>query len=159
LLRAERGRAQGAQPRSSTERETLAVVRIDLVTIVVEDYDMAIAFFVDALGFVPAEDSPAETTDGRPKRWVVVRPPDGGSGLLLAQADGEEQRAVIGRQLAGRVGFFLHVDDFDAALARLERAGAEIVRPPRTEPYGRVAVFRDVAGNRWDLIGPFVSHD
>jgi catechol 2,3-dioxygenase-like lactoylglutathione lyase family enzyme len=129
-------------------------VRIDLVTVVVEDYDAAIAFFVDALGFVVAEDAPSETTDGRPKRWVVVRPPDGGSGLVLARADGDEQRAVIGRQVAGRVGFFLHVDDFDAALARLERAGVEIVRPPRVEAYGRVTVVRDISGNRWDLIGP-----
>jgi catechol 2,3-dioxygenase-like lactoylglutathione lyase family enzyme len=128
-------------------------MRIDLVTIVVEDHDAAIAFFVDALGFVVAEDVPAETTDGRQKRWVVVRPVDGGTGVLLARADGDDQRAVVGRQVAGRVGFFLHVDDFDAALARLEAASVEIVRPPRIEPYGRVAVFRDVAGNRWDLVG------
>jgi predicted enzyme related to lactoylglutathione lyase len=74
--------------------------------------------------------------------------------LLLARADGEDQAAVVGRQVAGRVGFFLQVEDFDEAYLRLSGAGVEFVRPPRVEPYGRVAVFLDVAGNRWDLLGP-----
>lgn len=129
-------------------------MRVDLVAIVVEDYDTAIAFFTDALGFELVEDSPALTTDGRPKRWVVVRPPGAETGILLARADGDRQTAVVGHQVAGRVGFFLHVDDFDAALARMSTAGVEIVGPPRSEAYGRVAVFLDIAGNRWDLIGP-----
>ncbi len=129
-------------------------VRVDLVTVVVEDYDPAIAFFVDALGFELAEDSPSMTNDGRPKRWVVVRPPGGGTGLLLARADGDRQATVVGDQVAGRVGFFLQVDDFDAALARMTAAGVELVTAPRSEPYGRVAVFLDIAGNRWDLLGP-----
>jgi len=129
-------------------------VHIDLVTIVVDDYDAAIRFFLDALGFTLAEDSPARTTDGRPKRWVVVRPPGGGTDVLLARADGADQSAVVGRQAAGRVGFFLRTDDFAATHARMVAAGVEFEGEPRSEPYGWVAVFRDVAGNRWDLLGP-----
>ena len=129
-------------------------MHLELAAIVVEDYDDAIAFFVDRLGFDLVEDVPATTNDGRPKRWVVVRPPGAATGLLLARADGPTQAAVVGRQVAGRVGFFLRVDDFDAAHARFVAAGVEFVGPPRSEPYGRVAVFLDVAGNRWDLLGP-----
>lgn len=127
-------------------------MHLDLVTVVVDDYDSAIGFYTGVLGFELAEDSPSTTTDGRPKRWVVVRPPGGGTGLLLARADGPVQEAVVGEQWAGRVGLFLRVDDFDATLERLREAGAEIVRPPRKEDYGWVAVFHDVAGNRWDLL-------
>jgi catechol 2,3-dioxygenase-like lactoylglutathione lyase family enzyme len=129
-------------------------MRIDKFTIIVDDYDRAIAFFTDALGFELAEDSPALTNDGRAKRWVVVRPPGGGTGILLAQADGERQAAAIGNQIGGRVGFFLTVDDFDAAYQRMTAAGVEFATVPRTEPYGQVAVFVDIAGNRWDLLGP-----
>ena len=92
--------------------------------------------------------------DGRPKRWVVVRPPDGGTGLLLARADSERQAAAVGNQVAGRVGFFLRVGDFGAQYARMTAAGVRFVTEPRDEEYGRVAVFLDVAGNRWDLVGP-----
>jgi len=123
------------------------------MAIVVDDYDAAIAFYVDVLGFELAEDSPAQTNDGRPKRWVVVRPPGARTGLLLARADGDEQAAVVGRQFAGRVGLFLRVDDFDAAYARMRAAGVRFHGQPRAEPYGRVVVFEDVAGNRWDLLG------
>jgi catechol 2,3-dioxygenase-like lactoylglutathione lyase family enzyme len=130
------------------------LVHLSLVTIVVSEYEPAVRFFVDVLGFELAEDSPSLTNDGRPKRWVVVRPPGATTGLLLARADGDDQAAVIGRQAAGRVGFFLHVDDFEATYQRLKAASVQIVRPPRTEPYGRVAVFTDIAGNKWDLIGP-----
>jgi catechol 2,3-dioxygenase-like lactoylglutathione lyase family enzyme len=128
-------------------------MRLSLVTVVVEDYDAAIDFFVNAVGFVLAEDSPATTTDGRPKRWVVVRPPGAATGVLLARADGQDQAAILGRQAGGRVGFFLEVDDFEAAHARMSAAGVRFVRPPRSEDYGRVAVFLDIAGNRWDLLG------
>jgi uncharacterized glyoxalase superfamily protein PhnB len=83
----------------------------------------------------------------------VVRPPGAVTGLLLARADGEDQAAAVGRQMAGRVGFFLHVEDFDAAYARMASAGVEFLTAPRTEPYGQVAVFLDLAGNKWDLIG------
>ena len=130
------------------------MVELELVAIVVHDYDDAIAFFVDDVGFELVEDSPAATNDGRPKRWVVVRPPGATTGILLARADGDEQQAVVGRQHAGRVGFFLRVDDFAAAHRRMAAAGVEFVSEPRDEPYGRVAVFLDVAGNRWDLLGP-----
>jgi catechol 2,3-dioxygenase-like lactoylglutathione lyase family enzyme len=129
-------------------------VHLTLVTIVVADYDPAIDFFVGTLGFELVEDSPELTNDGRPKRWVVVRPPGAATCLLLARADGEEQAGAVGRQVAGRVGFFLHVEDFDDTCGRLSAAGVEFVRPPRCEPYGRVAVFTDIAGNRWDLLGP-----
>ena len=129
-------------------------MHLGLVAIVVSEYDPAIRFFVDALGFDLAEDSPDLTTDGRPKRWVVVRPPGAATGLLLARADGEDQAAIVGKQAAGRVAFFLHVADFAAAYARMTAAGVPFLTAPRTEPYGRVAVFRDIAGNKWDLIGP-----
>ena len=128
-------------------------MNIDLVAIVVRDYDPAIRFFVDALGFDLVEDSPSTTNDGRPKRWVVVRPPGGATGILLARAD-EDQVRVVGDQFAGRVGLFLRVDDFAAARERMVAAGVRFVSEPRTEPYGQVAVFEDVAGNRWDLLGP-----
>jgi catechol 2,3-dioxygenase-like lactoylglutathione lyase family enzyme len=129
-------------------------VHLSLVAIVVDDYDPAIDFFVGTLGFELAEDSPALTNDGRPKRWVVVRPPGAETGLLLARADGARQAAIVGDQAAGRVGFFLRVGDFDGAYLRMSAAGVKFVTPAREEPYGRVAVFLDIAGNRWDLIGP-----
>jgi catechol 2,3-dioxygenase-like lactoylglutathione lyase family enzyme len=132
----------------------LAEVYLEHVAIVVDDYDSAIDFFVDALGFELVQDSPSLTTDGRPKRWVVVRPPGAQTGILLARADGEEQVGAVGRQFAGRVGLFLRVEDFDTAYERMRAAGVEFVGEPRTEPYGRLAVFIDVAGNRWDLLGP-----
>ncbi|MFF0307508.1 VOC family protein [Streptosporangium sp. NPDC004379] len=129
-------------------------MHIDLFTIIVEEYDPAIEFFTGVLGFDLVEDSPSLTNDGRPKRWVVVRPPGARTGILLARADGERQFAAVGDQAAGRVGFFLRTDDFDAAYERMTAAGVEFVTPPRAEPYGHVAVFRDISGNRWDLLGP-----
>ena len=127
---------------------------LERVALIVRNYDEAIAFFVGKLGFELQEDSPSLTNDGRPKRWVVVRPPGGETGILLAQADGDRQSAAIGGQFAGRVGMFLRVDDFAAAHSRMREAGVEFVTEPRTEAYGRVAVFLDVSGNRWDLLGP-----
>ncbi|MFD4432061.1 VOC family protein [Nocardia sp. NPDC058497] len=129
-------------------------MHLELVAIVVAEYDPAIEFFVKVLGFELVEDVPSLTNDGRPKRWVVVRPPGAQTGILLARADGHRQTDAIGDQVAGRVGFFLRVDDFQAEYARLVAAGVEFVTQPRSEPYGRVAVFLDVAGNRWDLLGP-----
>ena len=128
-------------------------MQLSLVTIVVQDYDQAIGFFTGALGFDLVEDSPATTNDGRAKRWVVVRPPGAETGLLLAQADGAEQVASIGNQTGGRVAFFLKVENFDVAYARILAAGATFVTSPRDESYGRVAVFLDISGNKWDLIG------
>lgn len=132
-------------------------MRIAQFTVVVDEYDPAIEFFVDVLGFELAEDEPSLTNAGRPKRWVVVRPPGAETAILLARADGEAQAAVVGNQVAGRVGFFLRVDDFDAAVDRMTAAGVTFLTPPRTEPYGRVTVFLDIAGNRWDLLGPASS--
>ncbi|MCP3995444.1 MAG: VOC family protein [bacterium] len=131
------------------------MAHLDLVTLVVRDYDTAIRFFIDVLDFELVDDSPSLTNDGRPKRWVVVKPRNAQTGLLLAQADGESQIERVGDQVAGRVGFFLRVDDFDSTYERMTKAGVDFVSEPRTEPYGRLAVFLDLEGNRWDLL----SHD
>jgi catechol 2,3-dioxygenase-like lactoylglutathione lyase family enzyme len=131
------------------------MANLELVALVVREYDPAIRFFVDVLQFELVEDTPSLTNDGRPKRWVVVRPVGAGTtGILLARADGERQASVIGQQFAGRVGLFLRVDDFDASYARMVAAGVRFVSSPRAEPYGKVAVFLDLEGNRWDLLGP-----
>ncbi|PYR49911.1 MAG: extradiol dioxygenase [Acidobacteria bacterium] len=110
-------------------------------------------FFVDVLQFELVEDTPSLTTDGRPKRWVVVRPSGGQTGILLARADGNHQASIVGQQFAGRVGLFLRVDDFETAYQRMVAAGVRFVSPPRDEPYGKLAVFLDLEGNRWDLLG------
>ena len=129
-------------------------MHLDHVTLVVDDYDAAIEFFVAVLGFDLVEDSRAVSESGRSKRWVVVRPPGAETGIVLARGDGPQQKAVLGRQTADRVAFFLRVDDFDAVYDRIVSAGVPVVRQPRSEPYGRVAVFLDCVGNRWDLLGP-----
>lgn len=128
-------------------------MHIEHTAVIVDDYDSAISFYVEALGFELVEDAPSLTDDGRAKRWVVVRPPGAATGLLLARADGERERTAVGSQFAGRVGFFLRVDDFDASYRRLLAHRVEFLTEPRDEPYGRVAVFVDVAGNKWDLLG------
>ncbi|MFE0454256.1 VOC family protein [Streptomyces sp. NPDC058914] len=128
------------------------MTRIALVTLVVHDYDEAIRFYTEALGFRLVEDEPRP--DG--SRWVVVQPGDGqdGTGLLLARAKDDAQRARVGDQTGGRVGFFLHTDDFARDHARMRAAGVTFLEEPRHEPYGSVAVFRDPYGNRWDLLEP-----
>jgi catechol 2,3-dioxygenase-like lactoylglutathione lyase family enzyme len=131
----------------------MVMSHLHLVALVVRDYDAAIRFFVDVLQFELVEDTPSLTNDGRPKRWVVVRPGGGGTGILLARADGDRQTAIVGGQFAGRVGMFLRVDDFEHAYQRMLAAGVRFVSPPRQESYGRVAVFLDLEGNRWDLLG------
>jgi catechol 2,3-dioxygenase-like lactoylglutathione lyase family enzyme len=149
------GRNLTFDPVPSGARGCLERMYMEHAALIVEDYDEAIRFFVDAVGFELVEDSPALTTrDGRPKRWVVVRPPGARTGLLLAQPDGERERRAVGDQFAGRVGLFLRVDDFQGSYDRMRGAGVEFVGEPRDESYGRVAVFLDVAGNRWDLLGP-----
>lgn len=130
------------------------MAHLELVALVVRDYDPAIDFFVNVLQFDLVEDVPSLTNDGRPKRWVVVRPRGGATGILLARADGERQSAAVGQQFAGRVGLFLRVDDFDAAYARMQSAGVSFTSAPRREAYGMVAVFLDCEGNKWDLLGP-----
>lgn len=142
-------RLEGGRPAFYARR-----VHLELITIMVEEYDPAIDFFVGTLGFELIEDSPSMTNDGRPKRWVVVRPPAARTGILLARADGDRQHAVIGSQVGGRVGFFLRVGDFTATYRRMAAAGVKFVTDPRIEPYGQIAVFLDIAGNRWDLLGP-----
>ena len=127
---------------------------LQLVALVVRDYDPAIRFFVDVLGFELVEDTAALTNDGRPKRWVVVRPVGGQTGLLLARADGDEQARVAGQQFGGRVGLFLRVEDFELSYERMISAGVRFLSPPRAETYGKVAVFIDLEGNLWDLLGP-----
>ncbi|WP_062209813.1 VOC family protein [Streptomyces sp. NBRC 109706] len=125
---------------------------LGLVTLVVPEYDEAIAYYTGTLGFVLREDT-LLAPDG--KRWVVIAPSRSAeTGLLLARAVGERQRSRMGDQTGGRVGFFLHTDDFDAELSRLIKAGVTIEEPPRSERYGRVVVFVDRYGNRWDLIQP-----
>ena len=124
---------------------------IALVTLVVRDYDEAIAFYTDALGFELVED----TDRGDGSRWVVVRPRGGaGSALLLARATDETQRGSVGAQTGGRVGFFLHTEDFAGDHARMTSAGVRFLEEPRHETYGSVAVFEDLYGNRWDLLQP-----
>ena len=133
----------------------LVLVYIEQVALIVRDYDEAIRFFADVLGFELVEDSPAVTSrDGRPKRWVVVRPPGAITGLLLAEADGEREARTVGDQFAGRVGLFLRVEDFQGSYDRMREAGVQFIGEAREEPYGRVVGFLDVAGNRWDLLGP-----
>ncbi|MET9382626.1 VOC family protein [Streptomyces sp. NPDC002928] len=129
--------------------------RIALVTLVVDDYDEAIRFYTEALGFRLVEDAPRP--DG--SRWVVVEPgttgADGqGTGLLLARAKDDTQRGRVGDQTGGRVGFFLHTDDFARDHARMRAAGVTFLEEPRHETYGSVAVFQDLYGNRWDLLQP-----
>lgn len=126
--------------------------RIALVTLVVDDYDEAIRFYTEALGFRLAEDAPRP--DG--SRWVVVEPcaDQQGTGLLLARAKSDVQRGRIGDQVGGRVGFFLHTDDFARDHAWMLGAGVTFLEEPRHEPYGSVAVFQDLYGNRWDLLQP-----
>ncbi|GAB7110858.1 VOC family protein [Streptomyces phaeofaciens JCM 4814] len=126
--------------------------RIALVTLVVDDYDEAIRFYTEALGFGLVEDEPRP--DG--SRWVVVRPGahQGGTGLLLARAKDDVQRARIGDQTGGRVGFFLHTEDFAGDHTRMLAAGVTFLEEPRHEAYGSVAVFQDLYGNRWDLLQP-----
>lgn len=122
---------------------------ISAVAIVVPDYDEGLAFYVGRAGFHLIED----TDMGAGKRWVLIAPSaDAQTRILLAEAKGEKQRAAIGQQTGGRVGFFLHSDDFDADLRRMTNAGVEFEEPPRNEPYGKVAVWRDPWGNRWDLL-------
>jgi catechol 2,3-dioxygenase-like lactoylglutathione lyase family enzyme len=120
------------------------------VTVVVRDYDEAIDFYVGKLNFELVEDTYQPDQD---KRWVVVRPAgNGNTSLLLARASTPRQEAFIGDQSGGRVFLFLRTDDFWRDFAALTAAGIEFARPPRKEPYGTVAVFKDLYGNLWDLI-------
>lgn len=120
------------------------------VALLVRDYDEALAYFTGCLGFRVVEDTPLTPT----KRWVLVAPAGGEAALLLARAVGAEQEAMVGRQGGGRVFLFLHTDDFARDRAQMEARGVRFVEPGREEPYGTVAVFADLYGNRWDLVQP-----
>ena len=120
-----------------------------MTTIVVDDYDVAIAYYTNILGFTLTED----TVLSPDKRWVTVRPGTQGASILLAKAATGEQSSRIGNQTGGRVGFFLHTDTFDADYARMKAAGVVFIDLPRTEDYGKVIVFVDLYGNKWDFIG------
>jgi catechol 2,3-dioxygenase-like lactoylglutathione lyase family enzyme len=124
-----------------------------MTSLLVPDYDEALAFFTQALRFQVRQDT-ALSPD---KRWVVVAPSSSGGALLLARAATPEQRTLIGRQGGGRVWLFLHTDDLDADMAHLRTHGVAFAEAPRTEAYGRVVVFTDPWGNRWDLIQPAPS--
>jgi catechol 2,3-dioxygenase-like lactoylglutathione lyase family enzyme len=126
---------------------------IAAIALVVPDYDIAIAFYVGALGFELRSDEDM----GGGKRWVTVAPPGAETALLLAKAVNPRQTAAIGSQTGGRVGFFLYTKDFGRDHARMRAAGVAFEEAPRDESYGRVAVWRDPFGNRWDLIGPLPS--
>jgi catechol 2,3-dioxygenase-like lactoylglutathione lyase family enzyme len=121
-----------------------------LISLLVRDYDEAMAFYVGKLGFDLIED----TDMGAGKRWVVVSPGPGGSRFLLARAADAHQAARVGDQGGGRVWLFLHTDDFAGDHARMSAAGIRFLETPRHEAYGIVAVFEDLYGNRWDLLQP-----
>lgn len=126
------------------------------IALVVRDYDEALAFYTDKLGFTLVEDTYQPEQD---KRWVVLSPPgSSGTTLLLARAATEEQAAFVGNQSGGRVFLFLSTDDFWRDHRRYIEAGVTFVRPPSEQPYGTVAVFEDLYGNRWDLIQYVTSH-
>ncbi len=129
---------------------------IGYVALVVRDYDEAIAFFTQSLGFELVEDSVAwDRTGEEEKRWVLVRPPGSrGTDLLLARASNPEETSRIGNQTGGRVFLFLHTDDFWRDYRAMAARGVKFVRDPKDEPYGTVAVFEDLYGNKWDLLQP-----
>ena len=129
--------------------------RLNLTALLVDDYDIALSFFAEKLGFEVREDT---QLDDR-KRWVVVAPQGAANGLLLARAVGERQRKAIGDQSGGRVFLFLETDDFARDHLAYTQRGVRFGEAPRHEPYGVVAVFEDLYGNRWDLIEPLVKQD
>ena len=123
-----------------------------MVTLIVDDYDKAINYYVDALGFHLIEDSPV-TQD---KRWVVVAPDNKeGCNLLLAKAGSDFQSTAIGNQFGGRVGLFLHTDDFEATYKKFIDKGVQFIEEPRTEHFGKVVIFEDIYGLKWDLVSKF----
>ncbi len=125
-------------------------MKVSAITYLVRDYDEAIRWFVDVLGFELRQD--LNLGDG--KRWVMVAPKEAGTSFLLAKATDANQDAGIGNAAGGRVAFFLSVDDFEASYAALRKRGVQFCETPRREPYGMVVVFEDIYQNRWDLLGP-----
>ncbi len=124
---------------------------LSAITLLVADYDEAIAWFTTKLGFVLIEDRPMEGT----KRWVMIAPSmEAQTRIVLARATGPEQTSLIGQQMGGRVGFFLQTGDFEGQYRRMREAGVTFREAPRHEPYGKVVVFEDCYGNGWDLLEP-----
>lgn len=125
------------------------------ITLVVRDYDEAIAFFTEILNFEKIEDTPSKDLQGRDKRWVLIAPRgSNGTQILLAKASSEEESSRIGNQTGGRVFLFLHTDDFQRDYKTMREKGVKFVRDPQEEEYGTVAVFEDLYGNKWDLLQP-----
>jgi catechol 2,3-dioxygenase-like lactoylglutathione lyase family enzyme len=125
------------------------------LTLVVRDYDEAIAFFTQTLGFDLIEDTPSKDRQGRDKRWVLIAPRGSdGTQILLAKASNEEEASRIGNQTGGRVFLFLRTDDFWRDYKAMREKGVKFVREPKEEDYGTVAVFEDLYGNKWDLLQP-----
>ena len=140
----------------SVRNRLVVAQRIGLVSLVVDDYDDALAFFVGKLGFSLVED---RFIAEQSKRWVVVAPPGASEArLLLAEASNEAQRSRIGSQTGGRVFLFLYTDDFWRDYERYKTNGIVFVREPKREPYGMVAVFEDLYGNLWDLLEPSAAN-
>ncbi len=128
---------------------------IGYVALLVHDYDEAIAYFTQSLGFELIENSPSKDRQGSDKRWILVAPPGStGTRILLARASNAEEAARIGNQTGGRVFLFLHTDDFWRDYNALTQRGVRFVRDPKEEEYGTVAVFEDIYGNKWDLLEP-----
>ena len=129
--------------------------KLGCITLVVRDYDEAISYFTQALGFALIEDSPSKDRQGRNKRWVLIAPPGSqGTQILLAKASNEAEAASIGNQTGGRVFLFLHTDDFWRDYNAMKEKGVTFIREPKKEEYGTVAVFEDLYGNKWDLLQP-----
>ncbi len=126
------------------------MMHIAAVALLVPDYEAGLAYYARGLGF----EVTADQDQGNGKRWITLRPPGGQTEILLARAVTDQQRAAIGNQTGGRVGFFLRTEDFAATLAALTSAGARLHEDPRDEPYGQVVVWSDPFGNKWDLLGP-----
>jgi len=127
--------------------------KIGYIALVVRDYDEAIAFYIEKLGFLLVKDSPSQDRQGREKRWVLIAPPgSSGTNILLARASNPEETSRIGNQTGGRVFLFLHTDDFWRDYRAMSQRGVKFIREPRDEPYGTVAVFEDLYGNLWDLL-------
>ena len=120
------------------------------ISIIIDDYDKALVFYRDVMGFTLLEDT--KVSDD--KRWIVLKPGESGAQIILAKASGEVQKTAIGNQFGGRVGLFLKTDDFDATYQKLAAGNVKFNEPPRNEKYGKVVVFEDIYGNKWDLIEP-----
>ena len=121
---------------------------LGMIAIVIDEYDRAISHYVNDLGFTLIEDTPLSTD----KRWVVVAPSENGARILLARASNENQRDAIGNSIGGRVGFFLYTSNFAQTFQNYKSNGIEFIEAPRQEDYGQVVVFKDMYGNKWDLI-------